>query len=169
MFVPLAIVALLAGCASSRHRTGGSSHPALPTLSVTAPGWGGKPFACTDQAHLGHSPPVTWSAGPATTGGYAITIIDPDAHGFVHWVLLDLPPSVRSLPEGVSPGGALPAGARELDNGFGKPGYGGPCPPSGTTHHYVLTVWAVTGHPAGVAEIQHDAVASGAVTATYSR
>lgn len=100
---------------------------------------------------------------------YAITVIDPDAHDFVHWVLLDLPPSTRSLAEGASPRGALPPGAQVLDNGFAKPGYGGPCPPHGSTHHYVLTVWAVKDHPASIAEIEHDAVVSGAVTATYSR
>jgi Raf kinase inhibitor-like YbhB/YbcL family protein len=90
---------------------------------------------------------VRWSAGPARTTGYAITVIDPDAHDFVHWVPLDVPPSTTALPEGVSPGGAVPAGARELDNGCGKRVYGGPCPPSGSTHHYVLTVWAVGGTP----------------------
>lgn len=167
-FVALATAALLAGCGSSAHRSVGSSE--LPaSLSVRVPNWGGKAFACTDETHVGHSPPVTWSPGPAGTSGYAITITDPDAQGFVHWVLLDLPPSTRSLPEGISPAGALPAGARELDNGFGKPGYGGPCPPPGSRHHYVLTVWAVKDHPDSIAEIQHDAVASGAVTATYSR
>lgn len=169
----LAVVAalaatLVAGCGSSGHGSGSTSI-AMTALSVRVPGWGRPTFACTDQAHLGHSPAVTWSPGPPGTSGYAITVIDPDAHGFVHWALLDLPASTRSLPEGVSPGGPLPAGARELGNGFGKPGYGGPCPPSGTTHHYVLTVWAVKDHPRDIGGIEHDAVASGAVTATYSR
>jgi Raf kinase inhibitor-like YbhB/YbcL family protein len=166
---PAVLVALLPACGSSGHSAGNSGQTVPPRLYVTAPGWGASAFACTDQAHLGHSPPVRWSAGPAGTTGYAITVIDPDAHNFVHWVLLDLAPSTRALPEGVSPGGALPAGARSLDNGFGKPGYGGPCPPLGTTHHYVLTVWAVTDHPASAAEIEHDALASGAVTTAYTR
>ena len=30
----------------------------------------------------------------------------------------------------------------EGQNGFGKPGYGGPCPPSGL-HHYVFTLYAM--------------------------
>jgi Raf kinase inhibitor-like YbhB/YbcL family protein len=166
---PAVLVALLPACGSSGHSAGDSGQTGPPQLYVTAPGWGDSAFACKDEAHLGHSPPVRWSAGPAGTTGYAITVIDPDAHNFVHWVLLDLPPSTRALPEGVSPGGALPAGARSLDNGFGKPGYGGPCPPLGTTHHYVLTVWAVTDHPASVAGIEHDVLASGAVTTAYTR
>jgi Raf kinase inhibitor-like YbhB/YbcL family protein len=29
-------------------------------------------------------------------------------------------------------------------NGFGKRGYGGPCPPSGT-HHYRFTIYALDG------------------------
>jgi Raf kinase inhibitor-like YbhB/YbcL family protein len=163
-------VALLAGC-SSAGRGGAPASPTVPkaALTVSAPGWGQPAYRCQDDQHLGHSPAVSWSAGPAGTVSYAVTIIDPDAHDFVHWAVLDLPPSTTSLAEGLSPGGALPAGARELDNGFGKSGYGGPCPPTGSTHHYVLTVWAVRDHPAGIADLARDAVASGSVSTSYSR
>lgn len=138
-------------------------------MTVSATDWGKPAFRCPDDQHLGTSPAVSWAAGPAGTTGYAVTIIDPDAHDFVHWALLDVPPSVTSLAAGISPGGALPAGAHELDNGFDKPGYGDPCPPPGSTHHYVLTVWAVGGHPGSIADLARDAVASGSVTVTYSR
>ena len=37
-----------------------------------------------------------------------------------------------------------PSGAQEGNTDFGKPGYGGPCPPAGPgAHHYVITAFAL--------------------------
>lgn len=163
-------VAGLAGCSStSHHGTPPAPPSSLPALTVRAPGWGQPSFRCPDDQHLGTSPAVAWDPGPAGTSSYAVTIVDPDAHGFLHWAVLDLPASVSSIAAAVSPGGHLPPGAHELDNGFGKRGYGDPCPPPGSTHHYVLTVWAVRDHPASVADLSRDALAAGSATVTYSR
>src|SRR5262249_13433721 len=42
-------------------------------------------------------------------------------------------------------GGALPAGAVQGYTDFGRPGYGGPCPPDGDTpHHYVFKLSALS-------------------------
>jgi len=42
-------------------------------------------------------------------------------------------------------GGKLPAGALQVRTDFGKPGYGGPCPPQGDhPHRYIFTVHAVS-------------------------
>ncbi len=42
-------------------------------------------------------------------------------------------------------GGKLPAGALQVRTDFGKPGYGGPCPPSGGhPHRYLFTIYAVS-------------------------
>ena len=42
-------------------------------------------------------------------------------------------------------GGKLPAGALQVRTDFGKPGYGGPCPPAGDhPHRYLFTVHAVS-------------------------
>ena len=73
---------------------------------------------------------------------------DPDAvsvAGFVwdHWVLFNLPADIFSLPEGVPPDAELPDGSRHGQNSFKRLGYGGPCPPSGQTHHYVFTLYAL--------------------------
>ena len=57
----------------------------------------------------------------------------------MHWVAFGIPPGQNSLREG-----ALPAGAQQGTNSFGKIGYGGPCPPPGDPpHHYVFTLYAV--------------------------
>ncbi|HEY5131571.1 MAG TPA: YbhB/YbcL family Raf kinase inhibitor-like protein, partial [Bradyrhizobium sp.] len=41
--------------------------------------------------------------------------------------------------------GKLPAGALQTRTDFGKPGYGGPCPPPNDhPHRYIFTVFAVS-------------------------
>jgi Raf kinase inhibitor-like YbhB/YbcL family protein len=87
------------------------------------------------------SPPLTWTAGPAGTKCYALVVDDPDAPGgtWTHWIAWNLAGS--SLPEGVKPD-ASPSGAAQGRNSFGRPGWGGPSPPSGT-HRYVFRVYAL--------------------------
>jgi Raf kinase inhibitor-like YbhB/YbcL family protein len=71
----------------------------------------------------------------------------PDARGWVHWLALDLPGAANgSLPEGVSPSAGDPA---QGTNDFGRRGWGGPCPPSGT-HRYTFTLYALA-EPLGLA------------------
>jgi len=85
-----------------------------------------------------HTLPVAWSGVPAGTVELALVMDDPDARGFVHWVVVGIPAAASGLD-----GASLPAGAREGKTGFGRAGYGGPCPPSGT-HHYVITLYALS-------------------------
>jgi Raf kinase inhibitor-like YbhB/YbcL family protein len=40
-------------------------------------------------------------------------------------------------------GGKLASGALQGKNGFGEIGYAGPCPPSGSPHHYRFTLYAL--------------------------
>jgi Raf kinase inhibitor-like YbhB/YbcL family protein len=52
---------------------------------------------------------------------------------------------VNSLPRGAGGSGAVEAvGALQTRNDFGQAGYGGPCPPPGQTHHYVVTLTALS-------------------------
>jgi Raf kinase inhibitor-like YbhB/YbcL family protein len=85
------------------------------------------------------SPPVSWSGAPARTQTFALVMEDPDAPRgtWVHWVVFDLPSTETEIREG-----SLPSGAREGSNSWGRLGYGGPCPPSGT-HRYFLRLYAV--------------------------
>jgi hypothetical protein len=91
------------------------------------------------------SPQLAWSAPPAGTASFALLVTDPDAPRgtFTHWVLYDLPAATRSLPEGLPARGELPDGARQGRNGFGSLGYGGPCPPGNSPHHYIFTLYAL--------------------------
>lgn len=93
------------------------------------------------------SPQLSWTAPPAGTKAFAVTLFDPDARGgkgWWHWTLFDLPADTHALAENAGKPGSAPDGATEATNSFGIAGYGGACPPPGDKpHHYVFTIWAV--------------------------
>ncbi|WLH21032.1 MULTISPECIES: YbhB/YbcL family Raf kinase inhibitor-like protein [Pseudomonas] len=93
------------------------------------------------------SPQLSWSGAPQGTKSFVVTMYDPDAptgSGWWHWVLANVPATVRELKEGAgSAGGKLPAGTLQVRGDSGMPGYLGACPPAGQTHNYVVTVYAM--------------------------
>jgi Raf kinase inhibitor-like YbhB/YbcL family protein len=99
-------------------------------------------FGCTGK---NVSPGIEWQGAPAGTKSFAVIMHDPDAPtgvGFFHWTLFDIPSSASKLSAGASPR-SLPAGSVEGYTDYGASGYGGPCPPPGPAHRYVVTVYAV--------------------------
>ncbi len=103
-------------------------------------------FGCSGD---NRSPALHWSGAPASAQSFALTIYDPDAptgSGWWHWVVVNLPASTHTLPQGAgtAEGTGLPDGALQIRTDFGAPGYGGPCPPPGDTpHRYIVTVYAL--------------------------
>jgi Raf kinase inhibitor-like YbhB/YbcL family protein len=91
------------------------------------------------------SPPLAWDDPTAGTQCLVLVVDDPDAAGgvFTHWLLFNLPADSHELPEAVPAQNELPNGALQGKNDFAKIGYGGPCPPSGATHHYRFTIYAL--------------------------
>jgi Raf kinase inhibitor-like YbhB/YbcL family protein len=91
------------------------------------------------------SPPLTWSGVPHGTRSLVVLCEDPDAPRgtWTHWVLFNLPPQTRELPEGVAAQATLPDGSVQGHNDFGKVGYGGPAPPPGMPHRYYFKVAAL--------------------------
>jgi Raf kinase inhibitor-like YbhB/YbcL family protein len=110
------------------------------------------------------SPSLAWKNAPAGTKSFAITVYDPDAptgSGWWHWLVFNIPPDVMGLPAGASDpaAGKLPSGAVQAKTDFGKPGYGGPCPPKGDKpHRYIFKVFALK-----VPKLDLDDSASGAL------
>ncbi|MEJ2184710.1 MAG: YbhB/YbcL family Raf kinase inhibitor-like protein [Gemmatimonadota bacterium] len=143
--------------------------------------------AADGKAALGPnvSPQLHWSLEPAETKSFALICVDVDApldrsdanqdgktipydmprKDFYHWVLVDMPPTLTELVEGVDANGITargkPTGPRDIgvsgrnsytewfagdadmEGTYG--GYDGPCPPwnDERLHHYHFTVYAL--------------------------
>lgn len=82
------------------------------------------------------NPPLTIGEIPGETKSLALIMEDPDAPNgtFDHWLVWNIPVT-GSIGEKSNQG---IAGI----NDFGKSGYGGPCPPTGT-HRYFFRVYAL--------------------------
>ncbi len=178
----LALIALGSCGASNRGNNQANAettveNPIRARLSVTSDAFqNGQPiparYTCDgeDQA-----PTIHWSEPPDDTRSFALIIDDPDAPGgiFRHWGIFDIPASIRSL------GGQQKIGT-EARNDFGKPGYGGPCPPPGHgVHHYHIRLFALDRERLGLsgdakildvenAALKHS-IAQGEIVGTYER
>lgn len=85
------------------------------------------------------SPPLTIFEVPRNSASLVLIMDDPDAPAgtFVHWTVWNIDPKTSEIPEGTTP--------QEVKEGmtdFGRTGYGGPCPPSGT-HRYFFKLYAL--------------------------
>ena len=125
------------------------------------------------------NPHLAWDDVPGGTQSFVLICVDDDvpsvfddanrpgrviAHDlprrdFIHWVMIDIPASLReiaagSCSDGVRPGGKRqpsgPAGTRQGLNDFSCPGadhygYDGPCPPwnDERMHHYHFRLYAL--------------------------
>jgi Raf kinase inhibitor-like YbhB/YbcL family protein len=171
----LAVALLLGGCGSSGSTPQNQPLPiARPAIELSSPAIarGGpidREFTCDGP---GNPPPLRVATVPKRARELALFVTDPDAPGgdFPHWSVYGIPPSATSI---------TPRSGREGRNGFGKPGYGPPCPPKGDKpHRYAFVVYALKtpiGLPAGASPdevltaIRSKAIASGTLVATYGR
>lgn len=129
-------------------------------------------FTCDGEDE---SPDLAWSGAPGDAVTFALIVDDPDADGFVHWVLFDLTASeTGGLAAAVS---ASPDAPPQGTNDFGRIGWGGPCPPSGR-HTYRFRLVAlddVLGLPGAprAAEIleaaEGNVIGEATLTGTYER
>ena len=106
-------------------------------------------FTC-DAGQTNPSPALAWSEPPAGTKSFVLIMDDPDVpmpNGFTHWVLADIPASTTALPENFQVGSV----GVSANSGFRRPGYAGPCPPTGV-HHYHFKLMALDVETLGVAQ-----------------
>ncbi len=91
------------------------------------------------------SPALAWDGVPPGAAAFALLVTDPDAPGgeFLHWLAFNLPAACRGLDEGQPNNFRLSSGAAQGINDFGRPGYGGPCPPPGPAHRYIFSLLAL--------------------------
>jgi Raf kinase inhibitor-like YbhB/YbcL family protein len=137
-------------------------------------------FGCTGG---NQSPELSWTNPPEGTKSFAVTVYDPDAptgSGWWHWVVFDLPASVSKLPADAGSGTGLPEKAIQSRTDFGKPGFGGACPPPGhPAHRYIFTVHALKVDTLGAGAdasgamagyfINMNSLGKASFTATYGR
>jgi len=127
-------------------------------------------FSC-DGANT--NPPLQISDLPSEAKSLLLIVDDPDAPSglFTHWVVWNVSPQTTTISEGSTPKGV------QGTNDFGKSGYGGPCPPSGT-HRYYFKIFALDREldlPFGAKRGQLDAamkghvIAQGELMGRYSR
>ena len=85
------------------------------------------------------NPPLELKDVPSGTQSLVLVVDDPDAPRgtWVHWTVWDINFKTAQIAED-----SVPASATEGLTSFGKSGYGGPCPPSGT-HRYFFKLYAL--------------------------
>jgi Raf kinase inhibitor-like YbhB/YbcL family protein len=116
------------------------------SVTITSPAFGSlsaipKKYTC-DGPDI--SPPIAWSGVPEKTKSMVLICDDPDAPAgdWVHWVCYDIPPQVGAMIEDIPKTDTLSCGGKQGKNDFGRIGWGGPCPPSGT-HRYFFKVYCL--------------------------
>ncbi len=118
-------------------------------MQITVKGFGRgdkipKKFTC-DAEDI--SPEILIDEVPADTKSLALILDDPDAPSglFTHWIVYNLPPNAKIIPEGAG-------NKKEINQGindFGTHGYRGPCPPPGKPHRYYFTLYALNAKISG--------------------
>jgi Raf kinase inhibitor-like YbhB/YbcL family protein len=170
-------VILVAGIAQACATPMPSQEATMPEFTLTSSSFeaGGsipRRYTCDGEDV---SPALAWDGVPDDATALVLIVDDPDARGFVHWIVLDLTASASgSIPVGYASGADA---AQQGTNDFGRVGWGGPCPPSGA-HRYVFTATALDA-PLGLAEAPRAAevraamaghiLAQATLEATYER
>ena len=114
------------------------------------------------------NPPLKISGVPENAKSLALVVDDPDATRgitWVHWILLNIDPAIGEIAEN-----SLPEKTKELVTSFGKPGYGGPCPPKGSKpHRYFFKLYALYDKINSVEEIDKHTIEKAELVGFYSR
>ena len=174
----LCFLAMMIGC-EPREQPPKEGEMALLVLSPAFQEGGKIPTKYTCQGQ-DVSLPLTWGDPPPGIGSFSLIVDDLDAPGgvFTHWILFNIPADSRELPEAVPAQAQLASGTLQGKNGFGRLGYGGPCPPPGRPHRYRFTLYALdqpldlkagSSRKLVADSMKGHVIAQGQLTGTYQR
>lgn len=151
----LGVVLVLTGCGGGLEEPAGVQQSELGLRSADFEDGGSLPRELTCD-RVGRSPALAWARVTAADS-YVLTMTDPDADDFVHWVVWRIDGTIDAIEPNT-----VPPGAAEGQNDFGERGYGPPCPPEGDqAHRYVLTLYRLeTPGAARAAEVAPGSSAS---------
>ncbi|HEX5071545.1 MAG TPA: YbhB/YbcL family Raf kinase inhibitor-like protein [Vicinamibacterales bacterium] len=129
---------------------GGGGRGGLTAMTLSTPAWidGALMPVKYTQAGAEVSPPLEWTSPPETAKSLVLVVHDIDATNAdgttdtLHWLVWNLPATLRKLPEHVPQGPELPDGSRQIS--VTGPYYRGPAAPwTGSIHHYVFEIYAL--------------------------
>ncbi|OAI49141.1 hypothetical protein AYO45_03290 [Gammaproteobacteria bacterium SCGC AG-212-F23] len=123
------------------------------------------------------SPELSWTNTPNGTKSFTLVLTDPDAPQgtFYHWILYNIPSDTQSLARSIE---ILPGDTLLGKNSTGQTNYFGACPPQGTQHHYIFTLYALDislnvtagmDGPSLLATIKNHILKTTTLTALYQR
>ena len=162
--VILSVLVISGGCTSTKppstvqptsvasQQTQSGQQPAQPagssgTLTLTVDSL--SPGAALPDVYTcngtGDSPQVSWSGIPPEAKSLVLIVDDPDAPvgTSTHWLVYNIPPGSGELAQGQPSLKVLSNNAQQGESSTGSRGYFPPCPPIGSTHHYIFRLYAV--------------------------
>lgn len=146
MLIPVVVFASCNHNGSTLSGTQKSSVPLLKQFTISSPAYKNgeniPPVYTCDSSDV--SPELHWDRPEGKVVSYVLIMDDPDAPmgTWVHWVVYNIPANDTTLAAHYPADSVMPDGIKQGITSFGKPGYGGPCPPNGS-HRYFVKLFAV--------------------------
>jgi Raf kinase inhibitor-like YbhB/YbcL family protein len=128
------------------------SPPTVPGLTLTSTAFDDGaiiPPKYTQLVPNPISPALKWINVPENTVSFALIFHDPESvpkrsDDYLHWMVFNIPGSIRELPEGLPANPPLADGTIQAKNTHGDVGYRGPGAAAvGPYHHYTFELYAL--------------------------
>jgi Raf kinase inhibitor-like YbhB/YbcL family protein len=146
-----AALSVISGTALAQSATPPARTPRVG-MTITSPSFtdgGVFPDQYTMKSTAPVSPALAWQNAPANTVSFTLIYYDQDelrlknSADVVHWMILNIPGTASSLPEGLGAAAPLPDGAIQVKNASGKVDYMAPGMGCCTYHHYTFQLYAL--------------------------
>jgi Raf kinase inhibitor-like YbhB/YbcL family protein len=151
------LATLIIGCGAGSAGTGGTTAAPTPVFTLSSTNFNSgeaipTTHALSDCGGTNRSIQLSWTNAPSGIKSFAVSMLDKSSSpvNFVHWLVTDISSTETSIAAGVSGTNIMPdnmpTGSREYTDNYPSnlPGYGGPCPPTGETHTYEVTLYALS-------------------------